>query len=62
MRGGYNHVKRQLQTETSQHDNSNITVTINAIEWKFEDQPKTPFALRGWSPLIKRSDEKRNRK
>jgi len=37
MCGGYNHVNRQFQAETSQYENSNISETVNPIESKFED-------------------------
>jgi len=41
MRSGYDHVNRQFQAKTSQHESSNISETINPIKPKFEDQPET---------------------
>ena len=41
MHSGYDHLNRQFQSKILQHKNSNISKTINLIESKFEDQPKT---------------------
>jgi len=45
-------VNRQFQAKTAKYKNRNISETINPITTKFEDQPHTTIALRGWSNII----------
>jgi len=41
MSVAYNHVNRQFQAKTAQHENIDISESIEPIESKFEDLPET---------------------